>query len=113
VEIDWEEQKNSELFDYYHSLIHLRKEYPALRSKNIEVVPNGAKTKVLSFYKTEADQKLLVILNMGGDKVKVKLQLNEGTVFKSLLGVNREYSAAELSEMELQPFQVMILNCRP
>ncbi len=56
---------NRELFDFYRSVIQLRRDHPALRHGSIEFVTHDDKAQVLVFRRTHEGESLLVAINRG------------------------------------------------
>ena len=59
-------------FNYYKTLIRLRKNFPVFRSADIHMLQSADKT-VLSFLKTDSAERLLVLINFSGLEVTHKL----------------------------------------
>ncbi|RFZ93989.1 DUF3459 domain-containing protein [Mucilaginibacter conchicola] len=63
------------LFAWYQTLINMRREHPALRSKAIEDVPVINSKSVIAFHKWEGSEHFIVVANMAGNNVEVKLDM--------------------------------------
>jgi alpha-amylase len=74
-EINWESGCN--LFNFYQTLLKLRKSNPALLSSYASTSPmilsNTSPDRVLSFLRRRGDDKVLVVLNLSGDSLSVWL----------------------------------------
>ena len=55
---------SNHLFGFYQNLIQLRKNYPALSSKNIDSLPVFPSTKMVAFRRWKNNQHFIIVLNM-------------------------------------------------
>lgn len=84
--ISLEEQKNdpNSLFNYYKTIIKLRADHPAIAQGTYSPAIND-NSNVFCFYRTNGDQKVLVIANLSAESQKAKLK-SEPRVKKNLFG---------------------------
>jgi len=72
--IDWqllESEPNRGLFEYYKSMIALRKEHPALQTENISFIYESVEDLVLAHFRwTDEGDRVIVILNLSGEPLK-------------------------------------------
>lgn len=89
--IDWQllgNEQNHQLFDYYKSMIALRKEHPALQTENISFIYESVEHGVLAFARwTDAGDRVIVVINLSGKPLK------DYTVTIEESGIWREWTA--------------------
>ncbi|MFB2893065.1 alpha-amylase family glycosyl hydrolase [Aerosakkonemataceae cyanobacterium BLCC-F50] len=71
-----ENQLNHDLFEYYHKLITLRKQNPALHSENVDLFHQDADNKVLAYQRWNEDGARVVVVANFSDKNFDKYQIN-------------------------------------
>ena len=74
-QIDW--QPKNELYDFYKTLLHLRKTNTALRSGDANVttwkISTNHDDKVFAFVRKNAGDEVLVIFNLSGEQIDVEI----------------------------------------
>jgi cyclomaltodextrinase len=110
---NWEESpRRVKVHDFYRKVIGLRHEYPALRTGDFRTIL--ADGKVYSFLREDDTDRIVVVLNNGGAKQKVDLNLGElgfadGAVLVDRLGERTYTVAGGAVEIELDQLSGAIL----
>jgi len=106
--ISLEEQQNdpNSLFQFYKQTIDLRKKHVALSVGSFQNADNNNE-KVLSFYRTHAKEKVLVMANLSNEKQVVRIT-DEIKKAKNL----RDKQSKFEQEMVLEPYQVLVFQVK-
>lgn len=92
----WEaEKQDQELFNWYQKLIAIRKQNPALRTGELEVLTADAVNNLYSFARYQGDNKLIVAFNNDNSSSKLTVNLAE-------LEIKAEAATDLLSRQEYQ-----------
>jgi cyclomaltodextrinase len=103
------ENKNQVIYDFYKNLIRLRRDNAALASKNIKVIKNDRSGSVVTFLKLAGREEVLVILNFGPQRQKIKISLPAQyhiREWQNLLNTRITRKGQELANIELKPYEV-------
>ena len=102
--ISLEEQQNdpNSLFQFYKKTIELKQSQSALATGTYQHAPNN-NPNVLSFYRVNQDQKVLVVFNLSDEKQAVRMN-NEIKKAKNLLHRKQRFE----QEMMLEPYQFTV-----
>ncbi len=95
--VDFESKNPDSIFSVYKKLLHLRKNYPALRKGKYTSMSS---TSVLQFIRQDNDQKILVVLNMSKKMHRLGMKYKN-----ALLEIGVKKSA---SQVQLEPYGVFI-----
>lgn len=106
--ISLEEQQNdpNSLFQFYKKTIELKQSQSALATGTYQHAPNN-NPNVLSFYRVNQDQKVLVVFNLSDEKQAVRMN-NEIKKAKNLLHRKQRFE----QEMMLEPYQFTVLQVK-
>ncbi len=104
------------LLSFYRRMIRLRRETPALRRGDFELVPTGS-DRVLAFERREGDQRVLVVANVGAEATgKYQLQWPEkhkpanGTAKDLASGKSAAWKDGSLGELPARSVMVVELK---
>ena len=102
--ISLEEQQNdpNSLFQFYKKTIELKQSHSALATGAYQNAPNN-NPNVLSFYRVNQDQKVLVVFNLSDEKQVVRFN-DEIKKARNILSPKQKYK----QEMMLEPYQFMV-----
>ncbi|HEX4263769.1 MAG TPA: alpha-amylase family glycosyl hydrolase [Verrucomicrobiae bacterium] len=64
VPIVWEAKGRPPVRNIYQSLIHLRKQYPAFRTDNVQWIHNSDENQLITFLRTDGKDEFLVAINL-------------------------------------------------
>jgi len=112
VEINWND-RDENMLSFYKKLISLRNNNPALRSKKLQIIENSHPQKVLTYLKKDKGEKILVILNLSKEKLKLKMDVVADMGAKSwdnLINKELPVSVEELKSMALKPYEILLLK---
>jgi alpha-glucosidase len=103
-----EEQRNDphSLFQFYKQTIDLRKKHVALSVGAYQHAENS-NGKVLSFYRTHPEEKVLVVANLSNEKQVVRLTDD----IKNAKNLNDKKIKFE-KEIVMEPYQVLVFQLR-
>lgn len=106
--ISLEEQQNdpNSLFQFYKQTIALKQSQSAIATGTYQNVPNN-NPNVLSFYRVNQDQKVLVVFNLSDERQVVRLN-DEIKKARNLLRRKQKFE----QEMILEPYQFMVWQVR-
>ena len=106
--ISLEEQQNdpNSLFQFYKQTIALKQSQSAIATGTYQNVPN-TNPNVLSFYRVNQDQKVLVVFNLSDERQVVRLN-DEIKKARNLLRRKQKFE----QEMILEPYQFMVWQVR-
>lgn len=110
--LDWK-KKDDKIFNFYKKLIHLRKKFPALAAREMQVLKNDHPQEVLSYLKIGQDGNILLLLNFCDKELQVRiddLPNVSNTSFADLFNEKREYSGQDLRCVELDAYEVLFLK---
>ena len=108
-DLSWTESDPA-IFNFYKQLISMRKEHPALRSTDLNVVAHNHPDRALSFFKSDGTERLLAVLNFSGDRLQLTPDLtpiDAGAVFKELFS-GKTYR--NLVQIDLPAYAVMLFK---
>ncbi len=117
VQLDWE-HSDTNLQQFYKSLIHLRREHPALLHGDLQLIQTDQE-KVVAYVRIADQEAILVVVNLSAKPHTVNLKpadlkkagflLKKGLTLKSYSpGVEKD-SILESLPLELAPWQSLIL----
>ena len=110
--LNWEEFDEA-IFDFYKNLIKLRKEYPALASRDLKNIWNDQASKVVSILKIEKDQKILVLINFSPEEITIKIDqtdIDHNIISCEDLFSGKTISLSELENFNINPFGFFIFK---
>jgi len=104
--ISYEEQKNdsASLYNYYKTLMRLRKSNEALQTGSYNSVANN-NDNVFSFSRKANNQHLLVTINLSAQKQEAKMNLNVKN-YSALLAQTKNQSPGQ--SIVLAPYEVQV-----
>lgn len=109
---------DSSLFHFSRTLIHLRRQHPALRSDEIINLPTENPT-VYAYVRQSPSEKFLIVLNFSGAPVQFRLELppefsrfgsQKTRYLADLLSQSPATFSADRLELKLDPFQPLIFH---
>ncbi|CAM3889656.1 alpha-glycosidase [Alkalicoccus chagannorensis] len=105
-----EEHQDHDLFQFYQSMIDLRKTYAALRDGTFVSRQAEAGSRVIAFERSDDDNRFVLAMNSSISPAVIELEEDEGTVFRSLDSHERMQPEAGKLTLELAPFEAVILQ---
>ena len=84
LNIFWNPKERPQLRSIYHYLIQLRKQYPALRSDNVEWLRNSDETKLVTFLRADNKDEFLVVINLSNRPLLGKVDLKNLSGFEAV-----------------------------
>jgi len=82
LNIFWQPKERLPLKDIYHDLIQLRKQYPALRSNQVEWVHNSDESRLVTFARADGQDEFLVEINLSSRPVNGWVERSGGAGFQ-------------------------------
>jgi glycosidase len=104
--LDWD-QFDDDIFGFYKTLILLRKEYPALASRNITNIWNDKPDQIVSILKKDNDHNIMVLLNFSQHDVKFKMDITDiGHNFETAVDLfsGETVNSSDLGKMRINPY---------
>ena len=109
--IFWAPKERPALRKIYHSLIQLRRQYPALQSQEVVWLHNSDEADVVSYLRADATDKLLVVINFSNRPVTGKLELADAPQFSRVkIDGLSEGPEDSLSQLKLKGFEWRIYH---
>lgn len=110
--LDWS-RADDHILRFYKKLIGLRKDFPALSSRQLNPIQNNHSKSVVSFEKVKDEQKMLVLLNFSNQSLKLKIDLplkyHNTRNFEDVFSGN-SLRAEDLRALEIKPHGFYILK---
>ena len=110
--LDWS-RADDHILRFYKKLIGLRKDFPALSSRQLNPIQNNHSKLVVSFEKVKDEQKMLILLNFSNQSLKLKIDLplkyHNTKDFEDVFSGN-SLRAEELRALEIKPHGFYILK---
>jgi glycosidase len=75
VPIVWESKNRPQVRSVYQSLIHLRKQYPAFRTDNVQWIHNSTESQLITFLRADDKDEFLVAINLSNRPVHGSVEL--------------------------------------
>ena len=108
--IEW--NANTELHDFYKTLLTAHKNNPALHAGQNSLtrrIKTSAEDKIFSFLRKNGDDEVLVFLNLSADSFEFSLNENvEGKFREIFSGVEKDFSADQ--NLELDGWQWLVFD---
>lgn len=110
----WEpEEQNQDLLHFYTQAIHLRHEYPALRSAYIRFLHIGSEDGTLAYERQEGNERLLIVMNARNEAADLNFSVvNEASPslssWATLLSSNSADSTANIVSSPSGQFQITL-----
>jgi glycosidase len=104
-------KRNNTIFNFYKNLIRLRRENAALSTAEIRKLKNNHPGSVVTFLKSAGENTILVMLNFEQQKLNIKVKIPASyhiQEWQNLLNTRITKSGKELTQIELQPDEVLI-----
>jgi glycosidase len=110
IDIDW--SNHAECRTLYETLSLLRKQHPALVSGSYSAVQNSEDKKVLSFFRINGKDSVLVVINFGAATVKAELKLpgTSKSMWNNLFTNTNVLMTNKPLELQLSPFEFAIFS---
>lgn len=110
-DMDWKAAEDSELLSFYKKLAELRNSSMAIKSGNIELLDYDS--YFFSYIREKDDKSAVVVMNLQNKQKSVTISIpTESTHYKDFLG-GKTYEVKDGKlEMELQPFDILILESK-
>jgi glycosidase len=111
-QIDW--RFPCGLHDFYKTLLHLRKNNPALRGGDPDVhtilLPNSANQQVMSFLRRNGQHQILVILNLSEEEISLSITSQEadGFFMNAFPGQKEEFQFGGKVELKAWDYRVFV-----
>ena len=105
----WDEEKQDrEMYDYLKQLIRIRKNYPAMRSHELQWIETNDKENVIIFKKVFKDEEIYVILNNQDEAKSVSVPTTMNQMYRNLMTdeemiIKNRVKIAPLSALLLVP----------
>jgi len=84
LNIFWHPKERPPLREIYHSLIQLRKDYPAFTSGQLVWLSNFDESKVVSFLRRDDHDEFVIVINLSNRPVTGALKMDNAAEFKPL-----------------------------
>jgi glycosidase len=102
LNIFWQPKERPPLARIYHSLIELRKNYPAFTSGQLVWLPNSDESKVVSFLRRDNQDEFLIVINFSNRPINSSLKVENAAGFKPV----KIYGLPDLTADGLPHFQL-------
>jgi alpha-glucosidase len=106
--VDNEKHDPQSFFTLYRTLIHMRRELPALHYGTYEELPSQS-TSVFAYKRVYGEEEIVAILNFSGEIVEEALPFERGEI---LYSTHRAGAAEAISPLQLQPFEGCLLRIK-
>ena len=111
VPIVWETKSRPEVRDVYQSLIHLRKQYPAFRTDNVQWIHNSDENQLITFLRSDGKDEFLVAINLSRQPASGTLDLKNEEDFAPVEISGLQNSAnGQISNLQLNSFEWRIFH---
>ncbi len=109
--MEWDKIENSEIFDFYNTLVELRNTNSALQSTKFQLLDHDK--YFLSYLRENDDESVLVVLNVLNKKKDVTINLPSNSLKFQDIITNNIYSVTnnQLS-LNLKPLDILILKSK-
>jgi glycosidase len=101
--IVWD-QFNENIFKFYKTLITLRKNYPALSSRELIRSRNDKQDQIVTIEKSYRDSTILAVLNFSQKQLKAKIELSDS--YHNIQQFEELFSGKKISKTEFGKFTI-------
>ncbi|HWD93457.1 MAG TPA: alpha-amylase family glycosyl hydrolase [Verrucomicrobiae bacterium] len=111
VPIVWEPKGRPQIRDIYQSLIHLRKQYPAFRTDNVQWIHNSDENQLITFLRSDGKDEFLVAINLSNRPAQGTMDLKNEDDFApvEISGVQNSTNS-QAADLHLDGFEWRIFH---
>ena len=108
--IFWQPKARPPLRSIYHDLIQLRRQYPALRTDNVQWLHNSDESRLVTFLRTDDKDEFLVIINFSNRPLDGRVDLKNRAGFMPVKIPGQNFEGGLETSLHLNGFEWRIYH---